>query len=119
MYKVAIVDDERNILDVLNEFLEFQYDVTIFQNPIHAFESVLENDYDIVLCDIMMPQMTGLEFLKKLRDKQDQTKVVMMTAFDSMDKALEAHKYGAKHYIKKPFKNLTEIESKIAELIEN
>ena len=86
MYKIAIVDDEPYILDMLNTFLELDYEVTMFENPIKALQSIKEYSYDLVLCDVMMPQMNGLDLLKDLRESKNHTKVVMMTAFDSMDK---------------------------------
>ena len=118
MYKIAIIDDEYNILDMLSTFLEINHDVTTFENPLEALTNLEDNQYDIVLCDIMMPQMNGLDLLKKLRDKGMTTKVMMMTAFDSMDKMLQAHEYGAKHYIKKPFESLDKVESKIMQVLE-
>ncbi|MEA3289568.1 MAG: response regulator [Campylobacterota bacterium] len=117
MNKIAIVDDENNILDMLSTFLEDSYSVKTFSNPITALHDIKNNDYDLVLCDIMMPEMNGLELLKQLRTFDNNIKVIMMTAFDTMDKALEAHKYGAKNYIKKPFNSLMEVDTKISEAL--
>jgi DNA-binding NtrC family response regulator len=119
MKKIAIVDDENHILDMLSTYLEDDYNVVTFSNPISALEDILRNNYDLVLCDIMMPEMNGLELLQKLRERNNDTKVIMMTAFDTIDKALESHKYGAKNYIKKPFKSLDEVEQKIIEAFSN
>ena len=120
MAKIAIVDDEKIILDMLNDFLSMKFEVETFSNPLVALERIKNGSYDLVLSDIMMPEMNGLELLKRLRSSNSDVKVIMMTAFDSMDKALEAHKYGAKNYIKKPFGSLKDIEQKIiSELQEN
>jgi len=119
MYKIAIIDDEFHILDMLSTYLEINHDVTTFQNPQDALEKIKSSDFDIVLCDIMMPQMNGLDLLKDLRANHNDTKVIMMTAYDSMDKMLEAHEYGAKHYIKKPFQSLELVEQKIIEVAEH
>ncbi|MEA3352879.1 MAG: response regulator [Campylobacterota bacterium] len=119
MNKIAIVDDENHILEMLSTFLEDSYDVTIFSNPLVALQNIQNGGFDLVLCDIMMPEMNGLELLKKLRENHNDTKVIMMTAFDTMDKALEAHKYGANHYIKKPFNSLIEVEQKISDVLNN
>lgn len=117
MYKIAIVDDEHHILDMLKTYLEVDYEVKTFENPVVALQNIKVNTYDLILCDIMMPQMNGLEFLKDLREFNPSVKVVMMTAFDSMDKALDAHEYGAKNYIKKPFDSLDVVEAKISNVI--
>lgn len=115
MRKIAIVDDEKNILDMLSTFLEMNYDVTTFQNPVIALDAIKQGDFDVVLCDIMMPQMSGLDLLKQLHEYNKELVIIMMTAFDTMDRALEAHKFGARNYIKKPFESLATIQEKIEE----
>lgn len=118
MYKVAIIDDESEILDMLGRFLGRKHNVDVYENPLEALKKLNEINYDIVLCDIMMPHMTGLDLLKELRQSNNNTKVIMMTAFDTMDKAFIAHEYGAKHYIKKPFNSLKDVEDKMLSVIE-
>ncbi|MBI3873884.1 MAG: response regulator [Arcobacter sp.] len=113
MYKIAIVDDEVMILNVLSRFLSRKFDVTTFSNPVEALKAIKQNNFDLVLSDIMMPDLDGLSLLKNLRDSGCNVKVIMMTAFDTLDKALEAHKYGAKNYFKKPFHSLEEIQERI------
>ena len=65
--KIAIVDDENDILDVLDRFLSRSGNLQIktFNNPIDGLADVQRGGYDLVLLDIMMPQMDGIEFLKK------------------------------------------------------
>jgi DNA-binding NtrC family response regulator len=113
MIKIAIIDDEDEILKVLARFLHKEFEVKTYTNPVIGFQEVLKGDFDLLLCDIMMPQLDGLSLLKQLRGKNCHIKVIMMTAYDSLDKALEAHKYGAKNYIKKPFKSLDDVKSAI------
>ena len=113
MIKIAIIDDEDEILKVLARFLHKEFEVKTYTNPVIGFQEVLKGDFDLLLCDIMMPQLHGLSLLKQLRGKNCAIKVIMMTAYDSLDKALEAHKYGAKNYIKKPFKSLDDVKSAI------
>lgn len=110
MTKIAIIDDELEILKVLERALQREFQVQAFSNPVKGYQEILQGNFDIVLCDIMMPQLDGLTLLKQLREKNCNVKVIMMTAFDSLDKALEAHKYGAKNYIKKPFKSLDDVK---------
>lgn len=115
--KVAVVDDENEILSILEKFLKKKgHNVRTFSNPIVAKEQI-DKSYDVVLLDIMMPQMSGLDLLKILNEKNKDTKVVMMTAYSTLDKVLESHREGAKYYIMKPFKSLQEVEDKILEVI--
>ncbi|MEA3314887.1 MAG: response regulator [Campylobacterota bacterium] len=117
MKKIAIVDDEQNILDILSTYLEDDFEVVTFSNPLVAIDSISQSNFDLLLCDIMMPQISGLELLKNLNRTDKSLPIVMMTAFDTMDKALESHKYGAKNYIKKPFKSLNNVKDIIEELV--
>ncbi|WP_428739322.1 response regulator [Sulfurimonas sp.] len=115
--KVAIVDDEKQILDMLEGFLHhtLKYSVKVYQNPLTALEEI-DHKIDIVLLDIMMPQMNGLELLPKLQQKYPDLKVIMMTAYSTLDKVLESHRGGAIHYIMKPFDSLKGLEEKIESL---
>ncbi|RLA83919.1 MAG: response regulator [Epsilonproteobacteria bacterium] len=115
MAKIAIVDDENDILDVLHKFLSRSGDLHIdtFSNPVSGLEKVQNGNYDLVLLDIMMPQLNGLDFLKKLKETNPDINVIMMTAYTTLEKTIEAHKYGAKNYLTKPFTNLKEVKEKI------
>lgn len=118
MYSIAIVDDENHILDMLETFLERKFSVKTFLNPEELLQTVKNGThFDIVLSDIMMPQMNGLELLKLLKSYDKEANVIMMTAFDTMDKALEAHKLGAKYYVKKPFESLKVVEETINKVL--
>lgn len=113
MHRIAIVDDEDDILRILERYLSRRFEVVTYNNPSIALEEIPKGNFDLVLSDIMMPQIDGLTLLRKLREIDCDVKVIMMTAFDTLERALEAHKYGAKKYIKKPFKSLDDVESKI------
>lgn len=103
---------------MLESFLEDDYSVTTFSNPKVALNSIQNGDsFDLILCDIMMPEMNGLELLKQLNGGSKKHNVIMMTAYDTMDKALEAHQYGAKNYVKKPFKSLGYVQEQISKII--
>ncbi len=117
-YRVAIVDDETEVLSMIERFLSRgnKYNVQTFSNPVSAIAHI-ENNFDVILLDIMMPQMNGLDALEKIMAKNPKQKVIMMTAFSTLDKVLKSHKYGAIHYIMKPFDSLESLERKIAEVI--
>lgn len=117
-FKIAIVDDESEILNMLSRFLQRsgQYEIVTFLNPINAI-STIDTSYDAVMLDIMMPQMGGLEALEKIMEKNPNQKVIMMTAYSTLDKVLKSHKEGATHYLMKPFNSLDSVEKKLQEVL--
>ncbi len=115
--KIAIIDDEKDILEMLSRFLTKKaYAVKIYQNPLNAIAS-LDADVDVVLLDIMMPQMNGLDVLPKLQEKYPKVKIIMMTAYSTLDKVLNSHRGGAVQYIMKPFESLSKLEEEIAKVL--
>ena len=116
--RVAIIDDEQDILDMIEKFLKRSgnFDVTTFINPINGLSSI-NDSYDVVLLDIMMPQMNGLDVLKELRAKYPTMKIIMMTAYSTLDKVLNSHREGAIHYVMKPFFSMKSLEEKIYEIV--
>lgn len=118
-FKIAIVDDENDILGMLQKFLKRsgKYDIHIYANPVTAVSSI-DKTYDLVLMDIMMPQMNGLDALEEIMKKNPEQKVIMMTAFSTLDKVLKSHKQGATHYLMKPFDSLQTVEKKINEVLD-
>ena len=114
-YSIAIIDDEVEILNLLSRFLSRnpKFSVANYANPLAALESLNTSSYDIILLDIMMPQMNGLEVLEKIKEKNENQKVIMMTAYSTLDKVLKSHKEGATNYVMKPFDSLQHLEKKI------
>ena len=115
MYNIIIVDDEQDILNVLEKFLSRTPDFNIktFNNPSNALSHIKSNHCDLILMDIMMPNIDGIECLKRLHNEKPELKVIMMTAHDTLERSIEAHKYGAKNYVKKPFSSLPAVLEKV------
>ena len=121
-YSIVIIDDEVEILDMLSRFLSRNqnFAVQTFSNPVSALSSINNNTkYDLVLLDIVMPQMNGLDVLEKLKDMNSDQKVIMMTAYSTLDKVLKSHKIGATNYVMKPFSSLDALEKKVVEVLED
>lgn len=118
-YSIAIIDDEVEILNVLDRFLSRngEYTVTTYSNPINALESVIAGKFDIVLLDIMMPQMNGLEFLERVINQNENQKIIMMTAYSTLDKVLKSHKKGATDFVMKPFESLQYLGNEIQRVL--
>ena len=116
---ILIIDDEPEILNLLSRFLgkNPNFSVSTFSNPISAISEVEKANFDLILLDIMMPQMNGLEVLEKIKSKKENQKVVMMTAYSTLDKVLKSHKEGATNYVMKPFSSLEALENKIVEVL--
>lgn len=116
---ILIIDDEPEILNLLSRFLgkNPNFSVSTFSNPVSAISEIERTNFDLILLDIMMPQMNGLEVLEKIKSKNEDQKVVMMTAYSTLDKVLKSHKEGATNYVMKPFSSLEALENKIVEVL--
>ncbi len=103
--KVIVVDDDVSILRILKQLLKDKgYNVFAASDGKEAIELISVNDFDLVITDLMMPENNGLEVLRKAKEKNPKTQVIMITGFATLDSAIEALKLGAFDYIRKPFK---------------
>jgi two-component system response regulator PilR (NtrC family) len=104
--KILIVDDERSLREFLEIFLRKEgYDISVASNGRDAIDQLERGaTFDLVLTDLMMPQVDGLGVLEAVKDRAPDTQVLMMTAFATTDTAIDAMKKGAFDYVQKPFK---------------
>ncbi|MDL1970881.1 MAG: sigma-54 dependent transcriptional regulator [Candidatus Desulfofervidaceae bacterium] len=106
MKTVLIVDDERNFLVILKAVLDEEgYEVLTAPDPFTALDIVQHTDLDAVVTDMKMPQMDGITLLERIKQINSDLPVIMMTAYGTIEKAVEAMKKGAFDYITKPFSN--------------
>jgi two-component system NtrC family response regulator len=106
METILIVDDEKNYPLILSAILEEEGFETFTANSgREALEILANTDIDLVLTDMKMPSMDGIELLEKIKAKDQDLPVIMMTAYGTVDKAVEAMQKGAYSYILKPFDN--------------
>jgi len=107
---ILVVDDEEGIRNSLSAYLKLEgYDVDTAVNGAEAIEKLQELKRNIILLDINMPVMDGLETLKIIKSRDFSIQVIMMTAFSTFEKTMKSLEYGASDYILKPFDDLTEI----------
>lgn len=101
---VCIIEDE-NILRITlrDELKENGYNVNDFDNPVYAVNYIIDNHVDVVISDIKMPYMNGQEVLKKIKTAKPEIEVILITAYGTINDAVNAVKAGAYDYVTKPF----------------
>jgi len=116
-YYILIVDDEENVSKLLYKVLKKEgYVVLTASCGVKAMDIIDNNDIDIVITDIKMPEMDGIELLKNIKSIDSSIDVVLITAFASIETAIEALRLGAKNYIIKPF-NIDEITKCVKDIV--
>ncbi|MCI5124091.1 MAG: sigma-54-dependent Fis family transcriptional regulator, partial [Candidatus Electrothrix sp. AR5] len=104
MPRILIVDDELSMRDFLKILFENEgYEVFVASNAATALDVAVKNPFDVVITDIRMPGMNGLELLVELKQHFPDLPVIMITAYASPDDAVQAMRQGAFDYITKPF----------------
>lgn len=103
MPNILIADDEKAIRKTLREILEYEgYKVDEAEDGQKAYEMVKDGEYDVVLCDIKMPKMDGLEVLDKLKKEGTEAQIIMISGHGTLETAVDAVKKGAYDFISKP-----------------
>ena len=102
--KILVIEDEFNLADIIaTKLKECMYSVDISLNGEDGLYKALSSVYDLIILDIMLPKINGIEILKEIRNNSINTKVIMLTAKSSLDDKLIGFKTGANDYITKPF----------------
>jgi len=104
--KILIVDDEPDMLKLLSMILREKtpYEVITTNNPIEAVELARRDDFDLVITDLKMPGLDGLQLLEEVKKKDEDIPVIIITAYGTIDAATEAIEKGGFDFITKPFK---------------
>jgi two-component system, NtrC family, nitrogen regulation response regulator NtrX len=103
MSKILVIDDERSIRNTLKDILEYEkYEVDLAEDGIKGLEKVKQTEFDIILCDIKMPGMDGIEVLEKIMEISPDSPVVMISGHGNIDTAVASIKKGAYDFIEKP-----------------
>jgi DNA-binding NtrC family response regulator len=104
--RVLVVDDEEIMRDVLSALLSSEsYEVDLAENGAQALEMIRDSDYGVMLLDLMMPEVDGIQVLEALRKIENSPVPVVLTAYASIDRVMQAAKLNAFAFIPKPFKN--------------
>ena len=102
--KVLVVDDEKiKLITLRDDLREANYDTIAVESPAIGLQLVQNEHFDVLVTDLRLPKMHGIEFLKRVQKEQPHITVIVMTAYASVETAVEAMKFGAYNYIKKPF----------------
>ena len=105
IFRILVVDDEESLREMLKEFLEGEgMLVELAQNGREALEKLRSLSLDLILLDLRMPGMSGIEVLQEIKKEEPELPVVVITAYGSVDNAVETLKMGAFDFITKPFK---------------
>lgn len=103
MSKILVIDDERSIRNALLEILTYEgFEVELAENGIEGVEKFVSGAFDVVLCDIKMPEMDGIEVLEKIFETEKDVQVIMISGHGNVENAVEAIKKGAYDFIEKP-----------------
>ncbi|MFO7814564.1 MAG: response regulator [Halanaerobiales bacterium] len=101
--KILIIDDEKNIRFTLKKSLENDYNIVTAVNGEDGIEKFSNEDFDLVLLDMKLPGVNGIDTLKQIKEEDQKANIVIITGFGSVDSAVETMKLGAIDYLNKPF----------------
>lgn len=119
MINILIVDDDKSMREFLELILKRErYNVTCAKDGADALLLLKESFFDLIITDLMMPAINGLELLKKAKELHPDVKIIMITAFGTIETAIEAIKLGAYDYITKPF-NIDDLRLRIRRALES
>ncbi|MGB7920113.1 MAG: response regulator, partial [Desulfobacterales bacterium] len=115
---ILVVDDELSMRELLEFLLSHEgYRVSLAENGRTAIDMLAKDQYDLLLCDIKLGDMTGLDVLKACKSKNPETTVIMISAYATTETAVEAMNHGAYDYVPKPFDN-DELKQTIAKALD-
>jgi len=101
---VLIIDDEPKILKILKNLFEQEgFNVIVTQNGESALEYLFSHDINVIVTDLKMPEMSGMEILKRAKEISDEVQVIIITAYGDVQEKVRAMKSGAFDFIQKPF----------------
>ena len=117
--RVHFIDDDATAGDLFRRFArDRSFDITTFRDPLEALQDIRTNGCDLVITDLSMPGMSGLELLESIRQTDIELPVIMITGFSTEDNAIKALKLGATDFIKKPY-DVDQLLAQVEEVLEH
>ncbi|NLR91113.1 hybrid sensor histidine kinase/response regulator transcription factor [Flammeovirga agarivorans] len=119
-YRIAVAEDNEELRNFIQSSLSDSFQIDTFENGKVCYDALLENDYDLVLSDVMMPEMNGYELCDKIKDNIETSHlpIILLTALNASMYKAEGYMHGADHYVIKPF-DIRMLKYRIISLIEN
>lgn len=114
---ILVVDDDPDVREYLRDFLTSEgYAVTTVEDPTAVVEELRRNDYHVIVLDLMMPKLSGIDLLSRIREVDDDVAVIILTGFPSLETAASSIEHDVSAYIRKPFavKDFREAMQRIA-----
>jgi NtrC-family two-component system response regulator AlgB len=113
-FNILVVDDEPQVQHILQSYLQLRgFTVMTASDPEAALSLMSKEHYHVVLADINLPRMNGVQLLRKIKDQSPHVQVLMMTAYSTIEVAIECLEAGATDYFLKPFRELAEIATNV------
>jgi two-component system, OmpR family, alkaline phosphatase synthesis response regulator PhoP len=104
MPKILVIEDEKSILKMIAyDLKQLQYDVDTASDGLEGYKMASKSQYDVILLDIMLPSMNGMDICKRLRQDKNSAYIIMLTAMDDEYNKIEGFEAGADDYVTKPF----------------
>lgn len=114
---ILLVEDEPNMVSVIKRGLtEYGFEVSVAANGITGLQMALDNDFDLVILDVMLPAMDGIQVCKRIREQKKSVPIIMLTALDSTENIVGGLDSGADDYMVKPFK-IAELAARLRTLL--
>jgi two-component system alkaline phosphatase synthesis response regulator PhoP len=119
LYRILLADDEENILEAVKMNLELEdYEVVTAKNGVEAYQKFIDQRFNLVILDVMMPEMDGFSVCEKIRLQDTDTPILFLTAKDTSTDKIKGLKIGADDYLAKPF-NLEELLLRVKNLVKH
>lgn len=101
---ILVVDDDPDVCEYLQDFLTSEgYSVTVVNDPTRALESLKDDEFHVVVLDLMMPKLNGIDLLERIRQVDDDIAVIILTGYPSLETATSSIEHDVSAYIRKPF----------------
>src|SRR5512137_228908 len=118
-FLILVVDDEPGQRQFISGSLSREYEVVTAANGREASQLLSHRSFSLVITDERMPDMGGIELIRWMRDRSPETPVIVLTAYGSVETAVEAVKLGAEEYLIKPLKSPEELRLAVAKVLRN